>query len=101
MGSAGTGSAGGNTSRVGAVAGAVTAEVVGSGGDGEGDRQGGEVCVGREGDGGGVLDDGWGAVESSDRRLLDGRRRGDVGGGHGLGGRGADSGGHGGGASPG
>lgn len=94
-------SASGDISHLGAVVVALTVEPVSGGGDGEGDGEGGEVGVFGDGNCGRVLDDSWGAAEGGDGRLLDGAGLGNVGGGDGEGGCGAERGGHGGRTSPG
>jgi hypothetical protein len=100
VGSANTASASHDTGDLGAVAGALAVEPEGGGRDGEGDGQGGEVGVCGGGNGGGVLNDCWGAAESGDGRLLNGAGRGDVSGGNGGGGCEASRSGHSGGAGP-
>jgi hypothetical protein len=78
-----------------------TADPLGGGRDSKSDGQGREVEVLGDGDGGGVLDDGGGAVDGGDGGLLDRAGGGDVGAGDGHGGGGAQGGGDGRGAGPG
>jgi hypothetical protein len=98
--SANAASAGSDTGHLGALGRTILAKPVGGCGDGEGDGQRREVCVLGDGDSRGVLDDGWGAGESGDGRLLDGLGRGDVGSWDGLGDGGGERSGDGGGAGP-
>lgn len=101
VGSASTGSAGGNTGHQGALGLAVVVDNVGGSGYSQSDCERREVSVLGDGDGRGVLDDSGGAGESGDGSLLNGLGRGNVGGRNGHGGGGAERGGHGGGTGPG